>query len=157
MNLHNVFTLQGKLTKEKADQIIALIHQIQSELPFLRAQTRGELRGLAKVGDAALSASASICEVSQKHPESFPAVASAPEIQENLETAQQLARVLEAVRGFEQAVSHTALIARSNAYRLALKLYKAAQVAASLTPGLYALIAPLRALLDRPSRKKKAE
>jgi hypothetical protein len=154
MSFHKMFPLQGELTAEKADAIIAVIKQAQDSIPFLRGLTPEEARHLVKVSDAAWVATQSLSGVAEKHPGAFPPSLPAGDLEKNVETARQLERVAEAARSFEQALSHTARVARSNGYRLALALYRAAQVTASLSAGLAALLAPLRAVLDRPSRKR---
>lgn len=128
--------ISAELKDNEKQEILDLIHQIESKLPFLINLTSDERHSLPKMGDKTVAFVDKAIELAQRNPALVPPYVNLDELARDFELANKLRDIVNAITVLYEKISDTYLAVGSEAYVAALAFYNSAKAAAKLNvPG----------------------
>jgi len=149
--------IEGTLTEEQVNEILKKLDEIRAFMPFAVAMKVEDRNLVTKPGADGLNASAAMADALVAHRKSFPeeGMPDPVAIKQDIALAAAFDRIIPPLESLLQAVLDSALTAKSDAFRNALKVYTHAKPAIASVPGLSERVRPMTDHLNRPARRKK--
>lgn len=147
--------VSGQLSASDIDTIMKAIETIRKAMPFLRALTEEEKRGLPKFGDKSHVFVQKSCELAKTYGSDFlPAKFDVKEMVQDVELMNKLSIVMLAISKLEEEIQDTWSAVSTDAYTAALVVY---QYAKNSNLGTVGLDGALDELGKRFARRTKAK
>jgi hypothetical protein len=119
-----------ELKPDEKSEIINLINQVNSKLPFLVNLTPEERKEIPKMGDKTFPFVSKALELAQQNPQLVPPYVNVEELKRDFELSVQLRDILNLIEQLYEKLSDTYLAVGSEAYVAALSFYNSAKSAA---------------------------
>lgn len=148
--------ISAQIDEKSKQEIIQLIQQIESKLPFLINLTPEERQSLPKMGDKTVAFVQKAIELAQQNPNLVPPYISLDELKKDFELSNKLKDILNAVARLFEKVSDTYIAVGSEAYTAALSFYNSAKAAAKMNvPGTDVIVNELAERFEKKSTSQQ--
>ncbi len=141
--------IDATLTEEDKNQVLQLIQQIKTKLPFLQDLSPDELRALPKMGDKSRAFVSKALTLAEQDDTFLPRSFNVTEMRKDVELTNSLLPILTALSSLTELLNDTYTLAGSEAYIAGLVVYQSARANGKGS----ALDASLDALGKRFARK----
>ncbi len=150
--------LQAEVKDDQKSQVIDLIKQIQSQLPFLINLTKEDRETIYKMGDKSVAFVEKALEYAKMNPHLVPPYTDIAELERDLALAKQLQPIFQQLKTLYEAISDTYMAAGSEAITAATSFYNSVKNAAkSNVPGTDAIYDDLKKRFSKSPAKKEPE